>query len=217
MNELVESARPYAHIVGRLALAALLGSVLGLEREWHHRAAGLRTNMLVALGSAVFTLVAIELAGAAGTAEASRIPAQIVTGIGFLGAGAIIREGLSVRGLTTAGSLWVVAAVGMACGAGFYLAGVVTTVLTLFALGPLRILGHRVVERFRAEENRIIVELQEGQGVGPLLDVLPDVRQFEVEDERDRRVVTIELEGVDDALLAQLTDLPYVVGVRWHK
>jgi uncharacterized membrane protein YhiD involved in acid resistance len=105
----------------------------------------------------------------------------------------------------------------MACGAGFYLPAVAATALTLIALGPMRILAHRLVERFREEENRIIVELQEGQGVRQLLDALPDVRQFEVEDERDRRVVTIELEGVDDALIAQLTDLPYVIGVRWHK
>jgi putative Mg2+ transporter-C (MgtC) family protein len=212
------------NIVVRLVVAAALGAAVGFERELRDREAGMRTHLLVALGACLFTLISaygfhefLANGGNVVRADPSRIAAQIVTGIGFLGAGAIIREGLSVRGLTTAGSLWVVAAVGMACGAGFYLAGVVTTVLTLFALGPLRILGHRVVERFRAEENRIIVELQEGQGVGPLLDVLPDVRQFEVEDERDRRVVTIELEGVDDALLAQLTDLPYVVGVRWHK
>jgi putative Mg2+ transporter-C (MgtC) family protein len=212
------------NIVVRLVVAAALGAAVGFERELRDREAGMRTHLLVALGACLFTLISaygfhdfLANGGNVVRADPSRIAAQIVTGIGFLGAGAIIREGLSVRGLTTAGSLWVVAAVGMACGAGFYLAGVVTTVLTLFALGPLRILGHRVVERFRAEENRIIVELQEGQGVRPLLDVLPDVRQFEVEDERDRRVVTIELEGVDDALIAQLTDLPYVVGVRWHK
>jgi putative Mg2+ transporter-C (MgtC) family protein len=212
------------NIVLRLAIAAMLGAAVGFERELRDREAGMRTHLLVALGSCLFTLVSaygfhefLANGGNVVRADPSRIAAQIVTGIGFLGAGAIIREGLSVRGLTTAGSLWVVAAAGMACGAGFYLAAVVATALTLIALGPLRIIAHRLVERFRQEENRIIVELQEGQGVRQLLEVLPDVRQFEVEDERDRRVVTLELEGVDDALIAQLTDLPYVIGVRWHR
>jgi putative Mg2+ transporter-C (MgtC) family protein len=211
-------------ILLRLGAAAALGAAVGFERELRDREAGMRTHLLVALGSCLFTLVSaygfhefLTNGGNVVRADPSRIAAQIVTGIGFLGAGAIIREGLSVRGLTTAGSLWVVAAVGMACGAGFYLPAVAATALTLIALGPMRILAHRLVERFREEENRIIVELQEGQGVRQLLDALPDVRQFEVEDERDRRVVTIELEGVDDALIAQLTDLPYVIGVRWHK
>jgi putative Mg2+ transporter-C (MgtC) family protein len=211
-------------IVARLAVAAALGAAVGFERELRDREAGMRTHLLVALGSCLFTLISaygfhefLTHGGSVVRADPSRIAAQIVTGIGFLGAGAIIREGLSVRGLTTAGSLWVVAAVGMAVGAGFYLAAVAATALTLIALGPLRILAHRLVERFRAEENRIIVELQEGQGVRQLLDALPDVRQFEVEDERDRRVVTLELEAVDEALVAQLTDLPYVIGVRWHK
>ena len=211
-------------ILLRLVVAAALGAAVGFERELRDREAGMRTHLLVALGSCLFTLVSaygfhefLANGGNVVRADPSRIAAQIVTGIGFLGAGAIIREGLSVRGLTTAGSLWVVAAAGMASGAGFYLAAVAATALTLIALGPMRILAHRLVERFRAEENRIIVELQEGHGVRQLLDALPDVRQFEVEDERDRRVVTIELEGVDDALIAQLTDLPYVIGVRWHK
>jgi putative Mg2+ transporter-C (MgtC) family protein len=211
-------------IVARLAVAAALGAAVGFERELRDREAGMRTHLLVALGSCLFTLISaygfhdfLTHGGSVVRADPSRIAAQIVTGIGFLGAGAIIREGLSVRGLTTAGSLWVVAAVGMAVGAGFYLAAIVAAALTLVALGPLRILAHRLVERFRAEENRIIVELEEGSGVRQLLDALPDVRQFEVEDERDRRVVTLELEAVDDSLIAQLTDLPYVMSVRWHR
>src|SRR5207248_8592416 len=82
-------------------------------------------------------------------ADPTRIAAQIVTGIGFLGAGAIIREGISVRGLTTAASLWVVAAIGMAAGAGYYWPAVAATVLTLFALWPLRMLAWATLERFR--------------------------------------------------------------------
>ena len=101
-------------------------------------------------------------------ADPTRIAAQIVTGIGFLGAGAIIREGLSVRGLTTAATLWVVAAIGMACGAGYYWPALAVTVLTIFALWPLRLIAYRTIERIKPEENRLVVELKEGQPVGPV-------------------------------------------------
>src|SRR5207253_1246753 len=108
----------------RLFLAALLGSAVGLERELRDREAGLRTHLLVSLGSALFTVVSaygfhdfLVRGGTEVRTDPTRIAAQIVTGIGFLGAGAIIRQGLSVRGLTTAATLWVVAAIGMAVGA----------------------------------------------------------------------------------------------------
>src|SRR6266498_2133147 len=103
--------------LGRLGLAALLGALLGLEREWHNRSAGLRTNTLIALGSAVFTLMSIMMVARDGQGDATRIPAQIVTGIGFLGGGAILRTRGGVQGLTTAATVWVNAAVGMAAGA----------------------------------------------------------------------------------------------------
>jgi len=211
-------------VVVRLAVAAGLGAAVGFERELRDREAGMRTHLLVALGSCLFTLVSAygfhDFLASGDTvvrADPARIAAQIVTGIGFLGAGAIIREGLSVRGLTTAGSLWVVAAIGMAVGAGFYWAGIVTTAITLFALGPLRILGHQLIERVRPEENRLIVELAPDHSVEPLLTLLSGIEQLEVEDQRDRRIVRLELDAVDDALIAKLTDLPYVVGVRWQK
>ncbi|MGH2677187.1 MAG: MgtC/SapB family protein, partial [Actinomycetota bacterium] len=107
----------------RLLGAALLGGVIGLEREVRDQPAGFRTHMLVALGSCLFTLISAYGFGAfqgdpGVPYDPTRIAAQIVTGIGFLGAGAIIRSGMSVRGLTTAASLWVVAAIGMAVGAG---------------------------------------------------------------------------------------------------
>src|SRR5581483_9181036 len=133
------------------------------------------------------------------------------------GAGAIIREGLSVRGLTTAATLWVVAAIGMAAGAGFYWPAVAVTVLTLFALWPLRILAYRLVERIRPEENRLVIELREGQPVGPLLAELHDVRHFELSDEIDRRVIQLELPRIDEGLVARLAELDYVIGVRWHR
>jgi len=208
----------------RLLVAAALGGAIGVEREIRDREAGIRTHLLVSLGSALFTIVSAYGFHAFLTsgdnvvrADPTRIAAQIVTGIGFLGAGAIIREGLSVRGLTTAGSLWVVAAIGMASGAGYYWPAVVTTALTIFALWPLRILAYRVIERIKPEEDRLIIELRPGQTLAPLLAGLHDVRHIELTEEADRRVVQVELEHVDEALVARLSDLDYVIGVRWRR
>jgi putative Mg2+ transporter-C (MgtC) family protein len=208
----------------RLSVAAALGGAIGVEREIRDREAGIRTHLLVSLGAGLFTIVSAYgflefLTSGANVvrADPTRIAAQIVTGIGFLGAGAIIREGLSVRGLTTAGSLWVVAAIGMASGAGYYWAAVVTTLLTIFALWPLRLIAYRVIERVKPEEDRVIVELKEGQSLAPLLEQLQDVRHLEVTEEVDRRVVQLELAKVDEELVARLADLDYVIGVRWRR
>ena len=207
----------------RLGFAAGLGAAVGFERELRDREAGIRTHLLVSLGSALFTIVSAYgfhefLTGAnGGRIDPTRIAAQIVTGIGFLGAGAIIRDGLSIRGLTTAATLWVVAAIGMACGAGYYWPAVAVTALTIFALWPLRVIAYRTIERIKPEENRLIVELKEGQTVGPFLAELPEVRHFELTDELDRRVVQLELEHIDEQLVARLSDLDYVIGVRWHR
>jgi len=120
-------------LIQRLLLAAVLGGVLGVEREVRQKAAGLRTNMLIAIGSALFTLMSYELADAAG-ADPGRIAAQIVTGIGFLGAGAIIRRDGDIHGLTTAATIWVNAAVGVAAGGGEFHLAVIATAVTLAVL-----------------------------------------------------------------------------------
>jgi putative Mg2+ transporter-C (MgtC) family protein len=119
--------------LGRLLLAASLGAILGAEREMRQRAAGLRTNTLIALGSAAFTLISIHLAAQDG-GDPTRIPSQVVTGIGFLGGGAILRGQGDIRGLTTAATVWVNAAIGMAAGAGFYALAITSTLVTLFVL-----------------------------------------------------------------------------------
>ncbi len=211
-------------VFGRLVVAAVLGGAIGVEREIRDREAGIRTHLLVALGSGLFTIMSaygfhafLTSGDAVVRADPTRIAAQIVTGIGFLGAGAIIREGLSVRGLTTAGSLWVSAAIGMAAGAGWYAAAIATTLLTILALWPLRLFAYRVIERIKPEENRLVVELKEGQPVGPFLATLDEVRHFELRDEHERRVVTLELPHVDEALVSKLSDLEYVIGVRWRR
>ncbi len=126
----------------RIIAAAFFGGLIGLERDIHGRAAGLRTHLLVSVGAALFTIISLYIASNApeslpdfaNVSDPGRIAAQIVTGIGFLGAGAIIKEGFTVRGLTTAASLWIVAAIGMAVGAGFYLIALLTTVVALIAL-----------------------------------------------------------------------------------
>jgi putative Mg2+ transporter-C (MgtC) family protein len=208
----------------RLVFACLLGGAIGFEREIRDREAGIRTHLLVSLGSGLFTIVSaygfhefLIQGGNVVRADPSRIAAQIVTGIGFLGAGAIIREGLSVRGLTTAATLWVVAAIGMACGAGYYWPAAAATGLTLIALWPLRLFAYRVIERIRPEENRLVVELQEAQPIGPLLSHVHDVSHIEITDELDRRVVQLELRHIDEELVATISDLDYVIGVRWRR
>ncbi|MBC7075066.1 MAG: MgtC/SapB family protein [Syntrophomonadaceae bacterium] len=126
-----------SEIIFRLVLAAVLGGLIGLERESLNRPAGLRTYTLVCLGSALAMVVSLDMYFQyyqTVNADPGRIAAQVVSGIGFLGAGTILREGATVRGLTTAAGLWVVACIGLAVGAGLYVPAVVTTVLILFVL-----------------------------------------------------------------------------------
>jgi len=130
----------------RLALAAGLGGAIGLEREFRHKPAGLRTNMLIALGSALFSILSVELGGAAGSPD--RVAAQIVTGIGFLGAGAILRSGENVHGLTTAATIWVNAAIGMAAGAGHFVLAISGTCTALLVLTVLKHVEIRM-DRYR--------------------------------------------------------------------
>ena len=116
----------------RLLAAAGLGAAIGLEREYRRKPAGLRTNILIALGSALFTMVSLQFAGEGGTSD--RVAAQIVTGVGFLGGGAILRNGDSVHGMTTAATIWVNAAIGVAAGTGQYALATVAAALTLVVL-----------------------------------------------------------------------------------
>jgi putative Mg2+ transporter-C (MgtC) family protein len=129
--------------VGRLLVATVLGGIIGVERELSHKAAGLRTNLLICLGSAFFTLLSPVLAGEAGT-NRGQVASNIVQGIGFLGAGLIIHNRSRVSGLTSAASVWVVASIGMACGAGLYLAAAVATLTVIVALLLVGFLEQRV-------------------------------------------------------------------------
>jgi putative Mg2+ transporter-C (MgtC) family protein len=215
----------------RLALAALLGGLIGFERELREREAGLRTHLLVSLGSALFTIVGaygfhafLDSGANVVRADPTRIAAQIVTGIGFLGAGAIIRQGLSVRGLTTAATLWVVAAVGLASGAGYYSAAVMSTAIVLLALWPLRILAYRILVRFRPDDGRrLLVALPAGQPPGHVLDEIEKtgarIESLEVSQEGDRRRLELDVVLPRDTpaarIVARIADLEHVAEVRW--
>jgi putative Mg2+ transporter-C (MgtC) family protein len=221
----------WLEILLRVGLAAVLGGAIGFERELREREAGLRTHMLVSVGAALFTLVSAfawtdwQFSNASGVVfDPTRIAAQVVTGIGFLGAGAIIRQGLSVRGLTTAATLWVVAAIGMATGAGFYSAAVITTVLVLFSLYPLRIVAYRVSERIRPEEGRLAVELTAGASTVSVLQAAEgagaQVRSLEFEEEGETRRVDMRVRVHSGRTPAELIDAlsrtNQVKGARWN-
>ncbi|MDD5566370.1 MAG: MgtC/SapB family protein, partial [Candidatus Omnitrophica bacterium] len=124
-------------IVIRLVLATLLGGFIGLERQFHRRSAGWRTHILVCLGSCLIMLTSLyifDIYKSQVSLDPGRIAAGVVTGIGFLGAGAIIRDREGVKGLTTAASVWLVAGIGLAVGCGFYTAGLVSTVIAVIVL-----------------------------------------------------------------------------------
>jgi len=136
----------------RLVLSVILGGVVGWEREVHGRPAGLRTHILVCMGAAIFTMVSVAFTGE--RSDPSRIASQVVTGIGFLGAGTIIRQGSVVRGLTTAASLWTVAAIGVAVGTGgalYYLA-IIGTAVVFATLGVINRIEHQLIAARRPRE-----------------------------------------------------------------
>jgi putative Mg2+ transporter-C (MgtC) family protein len=215
----------------RLAVAAALTGAVGLEREFRERAAGLRTHMLVGVGSALFTIVSAYAWGdfifdrTQGTAfDPTRIAAQIVTGIGFLGAGVIIRQGLSIRGVTTAAGLWVAAAIGMAVGAGYWGAALIGTGVVLVGLGPLRMAEGWIVRR-RREGGTLEIDLRPEEPLAPVLGVLEGrrarVSRIHLEEEETGRELRIEVRmppGVSGRdLVEELTRLDEVTGVRWDE
>jgi putative Mg2+ transporter-C (MgtC) family protein len=215
----------------RLAVAAALTGAVGLERELRERAAGLRTHMLVGVGSALFTIVSAYAWGdfifdrTQGTAfDPTRIAAQIVTGIGFLGAGVIIRQGLSIRGVTTAAGLWVAAAIGMAVGAGYWGAALIGTGVVLVGLGPLRMAEGWVVRR-RREGGTLEIDLRPEEPLAPVLSVLEGrrarVSRIHLEEEETGRELRLEVRmppGVSGRdLVEELTRLDQVTGVRWDE
>ena len=216
-------------LLWRLALAGALGAAVGFERELRDHQAGLRTHMLVSLGSALFTIVsayawgAFTFGGGIGY-DPTRIAAQIVTGVGFLGAGAILHQGQLIRGLTTAATLWIVAAIGMSAGAGYWLAALIATALVLFALEPLRLAVAPLLERLRGDEVMLRVELTTGEGVAGVVTALENVggtvQALEFKERGGRRELALEVEfppGARQAAVAKLAEVEHVTGARWSR
>ena len=144
----------WVEVLIQLVVAATLGAVIGFERELSAQPAGLRTHMLVSLGAALFTIGGAYF----NQGDPTRVAAQVVTGIGFLGGGAILREGMSIRGLTTAASLWVSAALGLAIGLRSYLAGVAAMVLALIVLAAIKKVEDDYLPRRRQMEVVLLLE-----------------------------------------------------------
>jgi len=213
-------------LIFRLSVAALLAGLVGLERELSDKGAGFRTHILVGLGSCLFALMSaygleLFLEGAPGQryGDPTRIAAQIVSGIGFLGAGAIIRDGMTVRGLTTAASLWVVAAIGMAAAFAHYGVAGFTAVLTLLSLVVLRRVKPRYLARLRSDHAAFALEVDHtfdvGEFVVTVIESGASIDRLALADGRDdtsgRRRIDVQLElpasgGAE--LMAAVVQLP---------
>lgn len=183
-------------------MACLLGGLIGLERESLGRPAGLRTHILVSVGSTLIMLVSIY---GFGTGDPARLAAQVVSGIGFLGAGTIMREGATVRGLTTAASLWVVAGIGLAVGAGFYFGAALGTLIVFFSLKVLNKVEHRFLQsKSSIVTLRIVDEPGRLGEIGIALGELGvDIRSVDITPE-DEVMSTLEIEVVMDAKIDRL-------------
>jgi putative Mg2+ transporter-C (MgtC) family protein len=201
----------------RLLFAAVLGGVIGLERQSRHREAGLRTHMLVSLGSALFTLVSAyawtdwQFSNENGLViDPTRVAAQIVTGIGFLGAGAIIRHGPSVRGLTTAATLWACAAIGMASGVGYYAPAAIATVAALFVLVPVRFLSRRFEFLKPLHTRHLLVTLEPETPTVRVTTAIEEaggaVEKFQVHKRAGQTRLTFEVSLTEDTSTSEIAD-----------
>jgi len=214
---------PWATMFGRLLLAAVLGGVLGFERERRDEAAGLRTHMLVSAAASLFTMLSVAMTSE--HADPSRIASQIVVGMGFLGAGTIIRYGSSVRGLTTAASLWSVAAVGMAAGAGWWAAAVSATAVLLVVLVGVKYLEQQL---HPGHAGRVLV-VETSPGSEPLPRITAALDQLGVAilevrysdpSRADARALHLTLRTAPDdagtAVPAAVAGVAGVVAARWE-
>jgi len=204
-------------------VATLLGAVIGLERERHGRPAGLRTHILVALGSCLVMLLSIYGFPEGKEGDPGRLAAQVVSGIGFLGAGTILRDGTSIRGLTTAASLWVVAGIGLAAGSGFYWAAAATTFLAVFALV---LLDDLEIKFIAGPLVRIRAELADQPGaLASLSQVFANhgvsIKKISmaIDEESKKALISLQVRGhnIDkEKILAELYSLPGLTSLEWN-
>src|SRR5690554_3428112 len=155
----------YQEIVLRLVLSAFIGGLVGMEREASNRPAGLRTHVLVSLGACLIMLISIDgfhNSGLFYKSDPARLAAQVVSGIGFLGAGTILRTGNTIKGLTTAASLWVCAGIGLAIGSGYYVGGLTTAAIVLFSLKGLSGIEKKF---FKKKDKILVVQCHERTGL----------------------------------------------------
>ena len=210
-------------LLGRLVVAAALGGAIGTERELNDQAAGLRTHMLLTIGACLFTLVSAYGFGA-GPRDPSRLAAQVVTGIGFLGGGAIVRHGLTVKGLTTAASIWATASVGVAVGAGQYVLGVGGAVLVSVTLLGLRRVG-ALLQRWGVSREELVLVTRPGFDVKRIVEVVQDERaelrglDRQESDGEDRIALVVKLRPRyrTEQLLDVLGRLDGVRQVEWER
>ena len=227
------AALPLQDLVVRLAVALALGAAIGAERQWHQKMAGLRTNTLVAIGSAGFVIFGVLASPAEGPMD-PRVAAQIVTGIGFLGAGVILREGVNVHGLNTAATLWCSAMVGALAGAGYLVAGLCGAgfvVLTNLCLRPViqRLNARLVLIQGMETHYTITVTCRPSAGTPTrelLLRAIPeaglDLRQIDSDVGADARIIVTaralhpaRADAAVEALLGQMLRGPGVEGASW--
>lgn len=216
-----------ADLALRLALAVLLGGAIGLERELTGQVAGLRTHMTIALGAALFSIVSAYSFGefiqpreeTNYQVDVTRVASNIVTGVGFLGGGAILKYGASVRGLTTAASIWVTAAVGMAIGLGSFFAAGVSAVFLIFALTVLR-RPRRWLRRHAVTKETVVIQLTGSADATAVIGALQGLAGLEVRsltlrnDNGKSTVVQADVRGSDlEARLAELAERDDVVDV----
>jgi putative Mg2+ transporter-C (MgtC) family protein len=208
-------------LLARLLLAAVLGGAIGAERELNDQPAGLRTHMLLTIGACLFTLISAY--GFGGRTDPSRIAAQIVTGIGFLGGGAIVRHGLTVKGVTTAASIWATASVGVAIGAGSYVLGTGGAVLVVGTLFGLR-RADVVLQRWGVSREEYLIEAMPSFDMERLAEVgrreKVALRGMELQEDDDAVRITLLVKlppGYRPArLLNALSQVEGVRQVEWH-
>lgn len=185
-------------IIIRILLSVILSGLVGMEREKLKRPAGVRTHMLVGVGATLVILTSIYLSETYGNIQVDRMGSQVISGIGFLGAGTIIRQGNTVQGLTTAAGLWAVACIGLAVGTGFYLGAITTTLMVLITLIVFKKIETKVMQKDKFLDIEIIATNQPGQ-IGNICKAIEGLKisiskiEFSEDNEQDEELITVEM------------------------